>query len=629
MAGLINSSTLRRIERLGYDRDHISYYSPETWVASISRSDLAFTEYNAAHHHETVHLKQYAFTTFGLASALYRGRQARLAARVFASAHPLVHTPNVRTEPMPSLIQGSFDCSSTESRQYEQVDWILDALNGSPRPVRTLGALLALSNEAPSVALPPEAFERCQRSGVPQLPRSTTALLSMSPSAAAPMLGEQLLLEGSARHALGASDLFEGGAVGAALLEGTFLQGAYHAGSEEAAAALVKRLEGSGRRTLNSARAISFPGGLTLTSYGVDGFALCPGVTGIPYRLTQLLFLRMYASVVSRAGDDSLERGLGDAAVQKALLYAADHQPLEFYLLDPGTSAVAPLDDLLRPRSVERPAVDLPFVWLFLTITDLALATPLPPAFSTELSWYDLHPGWRYLRALAVLEEILSSCPSVEAVHQLAEKYSRNLTELTTLVSKQLGWPTTTEMHGQLVSYVDSEVWLHDVSLGADPALYLCRFLSCLRRVRRPLAWVSPKREFSHGESPSDAIGEPNRFRSAPFVQAVDGLQPGVVFHVPTGRTLRSFDSRRKTLVTTEALNDPSFAWKHDYPAEDVMRNFTLHQTGLRRLASGTRGELLPDILLQGVCDPLSSKYGELRAVAVEIAVDIFRFHVW
>lgn len=89
---------------------------------------------------------------------------------------------------------------------------------------------------------------------------------------------------------------------------------------------------------------------------------------------------------------------------------------------------------------------------------DLALAMPLTPqglhAMGRKLSWFDLHPGWRFLRICAYYQQSNRQWTRIKPDDNAFQEYDEAVLGIQEEVCRALVWPTASQLDGTWHAFV-------------------------------------------------------------------------------------------------------------------------------------------------------------------------------
>ncbi|MDQ0683666.1 hypothetical protein QFZ56_002629 [Streptomyces achromogenes] len=135
---------------------------------------------------------------------------------------------------------------------------------------------------------------------------------------------------------------------------------------------------------------------------------------------------------------------------------SADHWTQRYASAPSVFSALTGMD--VYPRGVHPTCGGL----TFLAVCDLASQTPMHPIFqplcSSQMSWQDFHPGWRYLAACRAVNNLPPLCGRSTNPVAMVDNAVANYRKFTDAISELYGWPTPSAL-AQRSLHVDSADW--------------------------------------------------------------------------------------------------------------------------------------------------------------------------
>jgi hypothetical protein len=395
-----------------------SKYFPQIKCAVIEEKMIGEKFFSWIHHHETIHGWQHFFTPYGFNSFLLRRRQTDLAIKAFIKDNSIVRT-DLQYKRMPPLYR--WEALSTLDNKFvrgflelEILQQCLDGLYTSkeliPHRLDLLKNLLIVNDSN-------------------FLPETIWRYFSQDPNKADfyEIIGKDIPLNLVNPNIFGFIPLH-----GRELLEAGAMVAQASFANSNLGSHLITRPEPSqglysGMRTVGN-------------NYRLECQQEIRGA-GTLYRIAQVVFLN---SLLKHARDDEflkVREIFSKRNYLNILLYELDSQPI----------------DLLNDESY----VNLgEYHILFCNIINIALMNPLSEPFQIpgfQLSWYDYHPGWRFVQLLYQLEILIEeSIKQGKSLNDFAQESFLHPSTLSDNLCERLYWPNRIQLYNSLKNWIES-----------------------------------------------------------------------------------------------------------------------------------------------------------------------------
>jgi hypothetical protein len=519
--------------------------------------------------HETVHAGQYAKMPFGLWALWSAVEQGRLAASAYRQRHPVVHVPDPHEALAPLDDADGIEGTKCEHlrlwKKLELLAWLFDH--------RRKQTTLALSGGDLGSAL--KKIAGADFDALDALPES---VWTPYPHEHIQVLGHRFYTRypfpaGERCLPFGAYGLLESSAIAA-----------------------------------------------QLACFGAIPTVI--GCTDPLYHTGQDLFLSVLGDL-----DDVFGAGLMDKLPLQIAAYPG-HPPLQnlFDLIVYNLERIPEHARLHCCDTVQRVSL------LFFSLVELALSTPIGPAFSAVnrgLHWHDLHPGWRFVRALGVMRELL------EFDNDARFLWLSDCDRLQDQVCNTLGWPTRLVMGERLVNWVAYS--LPEVlrqHTAADVIRLRARSLHVALGLARTCAWL-PRVVFNKAHGIWEAGEERSRrLRSSWSTewQHQLGTDQSISVHHRTGRCIWEVhhfpQDRSSILCEADCRAFLDRLWRPQTLAEAIEAEF-FHLEILRMLYFGS-GDVSPvHALLDTVCGDDCLTRRDVAAACERLVKNVWRYQIY
>lgn len=553
-----------------------SYYPVVPYsVVDAPASDVAAS--NSIHHHEKLHAKQYATTTYGLFSYMAATRQAVLAARAFRHEHPLVGVRYSKFERLGGD-DPLHEIRDSDLRAFFQFSELIAALDG--REPKFLGSAATWSDLAQATDKA-EEIESHLPAGLWQ--RTERSIKSATDVALAPAT--------KLTPRLGAAELFESGAIAAQLLLRDWLQ---------------NRITGKESR----------------------------------YRGAQLAFFHTILPFLADVSTLTKKE-----AAHAAANLQSHRQPLEV-LFDL-------LDQRPRTRRVRSIGAGAGALQLFCVLVDLALQSPIGSWFrtlGTQLAWHDVHPGWRFLRILQVVDaERRAAAKKRHGARQLLAQMIENPLTLRDQISGRLRWPTSEQMKDALSSWL-SETDAHERFCGNpfETSFARARMLAAMFGLERQGGWVDltlGRNQLTERFSRQKPFGTRQRDQALPEeVTRTWSLEKGIVIdrrrgvcvggpgglRVEDGNTVFRFDPSTMTFDWHGGRHNTLLAnTRSDMTLADAILGLPFHHEVLQMAVWGSGGNDAADFLAKKLCSDQAASWSDVRQACHTLVDKVQEKYIW
>lgn len=394
-----------------------SRYVPILGCGFIEKAYLDNRLFCWIHHHETIHGMQYLFTTYGFHCYLLSRRQTESAARAYAARYPII-IPGQTWGVMPPLVDEGVpttEITSPHLRDFIELEFVNQCLD-SPETVdrrfpKGMAWLLQVLERNPGDYFPV---------GIVEL---TKACIEKTDGLA---LGDAVLPWNQPAPVLlgaplGARHLLEAGAM---VAQSTHVRGYLAHGT-----VFTKPTEIEGGRI--------GPSVIQLPESIFENYEKALLGKEARYRASQILFLQVVVRCAGKHKFREMRRTLSRDDGVSHLLYDYPREPLDLCF-------------------EARDSLECEYHFVFLNLIDLALMTPIAEpfhAFTGGLTWFDYHPGWRFVRLLGAFEEWLSlSAGDVEEHVRWACYHPRTFADA---LCKKLGWPPRIRLYELLKEWIE------------------------------------------------------------------------------------------------------------------------------------------------------------------------------
>ncbi|MFZ4795818.1 MAG: hypothetical protein ACOYLN_16985, partial [Blastocatellia bacterium] len=269
---------------------------------------------------------------------------------------------------------------------------------------------------------------------------------------------------------------------------------------------------------------------------------------------------------------------------------------------------------------------------MFCSLVELALSSPIGPAFSTinrGLRWHDLHPGWRFVRAVGVMGELLKSDNNARFA------WLADPERLQDQVCDRLEWPKRATMGLCLINWVGCSLpGMLQQHTPTDVNRLRTRSLHVALGLERTCAWI-PRFSLNQELSSPWVAGEVRTriLRSSWSAEWQDQLkmEQSISVHHRTGRCIwevHHFPEAHSPLLGQDDYR--AFLEMLSRPlslAEAVETEF-FHLEVLRMLIFGSDKVPLAQALLDAVCGDECPTRRDVAAACERLIDSVWRYHI-
>ncbi len=277
--------------------------------------------------------------------------------------------------------------------------------------------------------------------------------------------------------------------------------------------------------------------------------------------------------------------------------------------------------------------------YLFCSVVDLALSTPLGEAFRgmkdrNRLGWHDIHPGWRFVRSISLMTSILSQGDGNEILHT----WMNDPESLQTEISEQLGWPRRHNMRAPIEQWAD---WLESVrqtgtTYSPDITRSVARSLHVSLGLVRPNAWLRVTQVLEDSARHITLERGLGRRESA-FSEWPEHWQEAYTYDQSitvdwrSGQCLWEIHPDRLSSSEVRSVDDyPAMLAEllRDLPLAEALRTEFFHLHVLRLLFKGSQGQDPREELIDRVCAQDCRVRSEVVSATDELFNDVWQYYI-